>query len=61
MLKLFWLIIFRNWRSLVILFSVVLFAGSAFLIMRLLTLNIEESVARETRPLFGADLKISYE
>lgn len=61
MLKLLRLIIFRNIRSLIILFFVVLFASTGFLLMRELTGNIEASVARETRPLFGADLRISHE
>ena len=55
------LIILRNWRSLVILFSVILFASTGFLTMQELTSNIEVSIARETRPLFGADLRIYHE
>lgn len=61
MLNLISLLISRNWRSLAILFSVVLFASTGFLVMRLISSNIELTVARETRPLFGADLRISYE
>ncbi len=61
MIKLLRLLISRNWKSLAILFSVILFTSTGFLIMRLITDNIELTVARETRPLFGADLRISYE
>lgn len=61
MLKLIYLLISRNWRSLAILFSVVFFASTGFIVMRLIAGNIELTVARETRPLFGADLRISYE
>jgi predicted lysophospholipase L1 biosynthesis ABC-type transport system permease subunit len=45
----------------VILFSVVLLASTGFLVMRELTANIEASISRETRPIFGADLRISHE
>ena len=61
MFTLFRLLLIRNWRSLTTLSIVIFFASTAFLVMRLLTTNIENSVATETKPLFGADLKISYE
>lgn len=61
MYRLFRLIIARNWRSIFILFFTLFLTGAGFITMRLLTDNVSESVSRETRPLFGADLKISYE
>ena len=61
MFTLFRLLLIRNWRSLATLSIVIFFASTAFLVMRLLTTNIENSVATETKPLFGADFKISYE
>jgi putative ABC transport system permease protein len=44
-----------------ILFFVILLASTGFLTMRELTGNIEASISRETRPIFGADLRISHE
>lgn len=61
MFTLFRLLLIRNWKSLLTLSVVIFFATTAFLVMKLLTTNIEMSVARETKPLFGADLKFSYE
>lgn len=59
MFKLFSRIILSNWRSLIILFVVILFASTGFITLRQITNNIESSVASETRPLFGADLIVS--
>jgi predicted lysophospholipase L1 biosynthesis ABC-type transport system permease subunit len=42
----------------VILFSIVFLASTGLLTMRELTANIEASISRETRPIFGADLRI---
>ncbi len=61
MFTLFRLIILRNWRSIALLFAVILFASTGFVTIRSLTDNIETSVAKETRPLFWADLRISHE
>lgn len=61
MYRLFRLIIGRNWRSIFILFFTLFLTGTWFITMRLLTDNVSESISRETRPLFGADLKISHE
>ena len=59
MFTLFSRIILSNWRSLVILFVVILFASTGFITLRQITTNINTLVASETRPLFGADLMIS--
>ena len=59
MFPLFSRIILSNWRSLIILFVVILFASTGFITLRQITTNIESLVASETRPLFGADLIIS--
>ncbi len=59
MFPLFSRIILSNWRSLVVLFCVIIFASSGFITLRQITTNIESLVASETRPLFGADLIIS--
>ena len=59
MFKLFSRIILSNWKSLVILFFVILLAGVGFTTLRQITTNIEASVASQTRPLFGADLIVS--
>lgn len=59
MLTLFSRIILSNWRSLIILFVVMLFASTGFVTLRQITTNIESLVAAETRPLFGADLIVS--
>lgn len=58
MLTLFRLIIFRNWKSLLILFVVILSSSVGFVTLGQLTTNIKASVARETRPLFWADIII---
>lgn len=59
MFTLFSRIILSNWRSLIILFVVILFASTGVLTLRQITTNIESLVASETRPLFGADLIVS--
>lgn len=59
MFILFSRIILSNWRSLIVLFVVILFASTWFITLRQVTTNIESSVASETRPLFGADLMVS--
>lgn len=59
MFTLFSRIILSNIRPLVILFVVMLFASTGFITLRQVTTNVESSVARETRPLFGTDLMIS--
>lgn len=59
MFTLFSRIILSNWRSLIILFVVILFASTGFITLRQITTNINTLVASETRPLFGADLMIS--
>lgn len=59
MFTLFSRIILSNWRSLVILFVVILFSSTGFITLRQITTNINALVASETRPLFGADLMIS--
>lgn len=59
MFKLFSRIILSNWRSLIILFVVILFASTGVLTLRQITTNIESLVASETRPLFWADLMVS--
>lgn len=61
MLTLFRLIFFRNWRSLLVLFGVILSSSVGFITLGQLTNNIKTSVATETRPLFGADVIISPE
>lgn len=59
MFKLFGLIFIRNIRPVMVLFLVIFLATSGFLIMRELTTNIEKLVAKETQPIFGADIRIS--
>ena len=59
MFILFSRIILSNWRSLMILFLVILFASTGFITLRQVTTNIDSLVASETRPLFGADLIVS--
>ncbi len=59
MFTLFFRIILSNYRSLIILFVVILFASTGVLTLRQITTNIESLVAAETRPLFGADLIVS--
>jgi predicted lysophospholipase L1 biosynthesis ABC-type transport system permease subunit len=38
---------------------VIFFASFGFIVMAQLTKNIEDAVSRETRPLFGADIRVS--
>ena len=59
MFTLFSRIILSNWRSLMILFLVILFASTGFITLHQVTTNIDSLVASETRPLFGADLIVS--
>lgn len=59
MFTLFSRIILSNWRSLIILFVVILFASTLFITLRQVTTNIESFVASETKPLFWADLMVS--
>lgn len=55
----FRLIFTRNIRSVLTLFLVILLSSTGFLVMRELTENISQLVAKETQPLFGADIRIS--
>lgn len=59
MFILFSRIILSNYRPLIILFVVILFASTWVLTLRQITTNIESLVAAETRPLFWADLIVS--
>jgi predicted lysophospholipase L1 biosynthesis ABC-type transport system permease subunit len=59
MFTLFSRIFLSNWRSLSLLFLIILIASTGFLTLRQITANIEKSVASETRPLFGADILVS--
>jgi predicted lysophospholipase L1 biosynthesis ABC-type transport system permease subunit len=59
MFTLFSRIILSNWRSLWVLFFIILFASTGFVTLRQITTNIESLVATETKPLFGADLIVS--
>ncbi len=52
MFTLFSRIILSNWRSLILLFIVIVFACTGFVTLRQITTNIDSLVARETRPLF---------
>lgn len=61
MKKLFLALFLRNIRSITTLFLVILCASTGFIVIQELAKNIENSVASETKPLFWADLKISYE
>lgn len=58
MFKLFQLLFIRNFSSVFTLFLVLILASTGFLVMRELTENIELLVAKETAPLFGADIII---
>lgn len=60
MLKLFSLLFRRNFRSIAVLFIVLLLSSTGFLVMRQLTENIEELVAKKTQPLFGGDIRITF-
>lgn len=59
MFTLFSRIFLSNWKSLFLLFFIILIASTGFLTLRQITTNIEKSVASETRPLFGADIVVS--
>lgn len=59
MFKLFRLILGRNIGSILTLFFVLFLASTGFLVMRQLAENIEVIVSQETRPLFGADIRVS--
>jgi predicted lysophospholipase L1 biosynthesis ABC-type transport system permease subunit len=59
MFKIFQLTLLRNWRSIAVLFAVLLLSNVGFLMMRQLTANIEQQVVAQTAPLFGADIRIS--
>ena len=59
MFTLFSRIILSNWRSLILFFIVIVFACTGFVTLRQITTNIDSLVARETRPLFWADLIVS--
>jgi UPF0716 family protein affecting phage T7 exclusion len=59
MWKLFRLILGRNIGPILTLFFVLFLASTGFLVMRQLAENIEVAVSRETRPLFGADIRVS--
>ncbi len=59
MYTIFRLIFIRNIRSVLTLFLVILLSSTGFLVMRELTENIGGLVARETQPIFGADIRVS--
>jgi predicted lysophospholipase L1 biosynthesis ABC-type transport system permease subunit len=59
MFKVFQLTLVRNWRSILLLFVVLVLASTGFLVLRQLTANIEKQVVVQTQPLFGADIRIS--
>jgi len=59
MLKLFSLLFRRNFRSISVLFIVLVLSSTGFLVMRQLTENIENLVAQKTQPLFGGDIRIT--
>lgn len=58
MFKIFRLLFIRNFSSVFTLFLVLILASTGFLVMRELTENIELLVAKETAPIFGADIII---
>lgn len=59
MFAIFRLIFRRNKGSVLALFFVILLASTGFLLLKQLTLNIETQISKETRPLFGADIRVS--
>ncbi len=60
MFKLFSLLFRRNFRSIAILFWVLLLSSAGFLVMRQLTENIERLVSEKTQPLFGGDIRVTF-
>lgn len=60
MLKLFSLLFRRNFKAIATLFFVLLLSSTGFLVMRQLTENIEQLVAKKTQPFFGGDIRISF-
>lgn len=52
-------IILSNWRSLITLFVVLIFASTSFVTLRQITTNVDAFVTSKTKPLFGADIIVS--
>ncbi len=59
MFRFFRLIFLRHVRAVLSLFFVLLLANTWFLVIRQVTENVEQIVAKETGPLFGADVIVS--